>query len=341
MTRVSTRRIPNYWPVPSAVFRHHGTGAPMYRKQASLAALRAAAPQPRPDSSFEPRQRVGVDPNTSGENVVDGCPIDARPTCNLDDSQLALVQDVAQPSCDLAELAGSSRCLSGDSAVGERVEPVAWSSQRTLTTWHHPLLYHDANLTQGVANARSTRQNEGYNPHLPGASAMWGDNLDREVGDRVHRLIAMLVTADDPFTAINSTTRQLLKERPVSGARLGSVRMRVGSAAGTYLRRFRPDAELVGVEEPLGAGVADLVWRHKPSGAFVVDEIKLGCGDTSGSGLIAQISRLIDGGSARWGAEFVGVRVVPLTRPVNCCLVVSHCGDHLVTEALPAWLEVR
>jgi len=116
--------------------------------------------------------------------------------------------------------------------------------------------------------------------------------------------------------------------------------MRVGSAAGTYLRRFRPDAELIGVEHPVGAGIADLVWHAGDQ--IVIDEVKLGSCDLSDSRLIAQVTRFLAGAPAEFGDGFIGVRLVPLSRPCAARLIVGTLDGRLVPAlSVPSWLEVK
>lgn len=134
--------------------------------------------------------------------------------------------------------------------------------------------------------------------------------------------------------------RRLLLTSPVSGARAPSVRMQVASAAGTYLRRFSPDAELIGVERPLGAGVADLVWSH--DGSIVIDEIKSGTCVLGDPPLVAQVARFLDGGRGEWGEAFSGVRLVPLSKPSGAHLIVGVANGLLVpADCVPDWLVVR
>lgn len=167
---------------------------------------------------------------------------------------------------------------------------------------------------------------------------VWSSNVDREVGQRVHLVIGELVTNGGGLADVGTTTRRILQAKPVSGARAASTRMQVGSAAGTYLRRYLPAASLVGVEVPLGGGCADLVWDHE--GVIVVDELKSGTGDVSAQ-LVAQVSRFLAGGTERWGTAFAGVRLVPLTNSSGCRLIVGVDDEQLVTAALPDWLVVR
>lgn len=167
---------------------------------------------------------------------------------------------------------------------------------------------------------------------------MWQATLDRDVGDRIHRLIAACLA--EPGRTPEACLHDVLASAPVSGARVVSVRMRLASAAGTYRRRFAPaGARLVGYEMQLGAGVADLVWEH--DGMFAVDEVKSGSVDHDDPPLIAQVERFLGGGRALWGAAFAGVRVVPLSRPARSCFVIDVVENRLVTAPAPAWLEVR
>lgn len=127
-----------------------------------------------------------------------------------------------------------------------------------------------------------------------GAAVLWDETLDRDVGDRIHRLIGELLTTGAGLDEVTPAARRLQKAWPVRGARVPGVRMRVASAAGTYLRRCRPDADLLGVELPVGAGVSDLVWEHE--GLVVIDELKSGVCDLGDPLLVAHVTRFLDGG---------------------------------------------
>lgn len=167
---------------------------------------------------------------------------------------------------------------------------------------------------------------------------MWQATLDRDVGDRTHRLIAACVS--DPDVVLDTHLARTLGEYPVTGARAASVRMRLASAAGTYLRRFAPvEAALIEVEFPVGAGVADLVWQHNAD--VVIDEIKTGSVTRDDEDVVAQVTRFLVGGKALWGERFLGVRVVPLARPARAFFAVASNGEQLRTDVLPPWLEVR
>ena len=167
---------------------------------------------------------------------------------------------------------------------------------------------------------------------------MWADVVDREVSARIHRVIGDVLTSGVGCGGVIGATRQVLGEQPVSGVRASSVRFRIASATGTYLRRFVPDATLLGVGMRVGGGVADLVWAHK--GLVAIDELKsgaIGCDDARG---VAHLHCLVDGGRLMWGASFVGVRLVALLTPGPTVLVQTNL---VPTEfsVLPEWLQVR
>lgn len=149
--------------------------------------------------------------------------------------------------------------------------------------------------------------------------------MDREVGRRVHRAIAKLVTGPEPAgpDEVLAVVSSMWHRDPIGGSVASSARLRTSTSVSIYLARFRPgDAwELAGCEVRLGRAVADLVWRDPANGAVVVDEVKTGVVDVSDGRVADQLRRLAVGGRARWRDDFVGVRLVPLGSPARSVLV--------------------
>lgn len=152
----------------------------------------------------------------------------------------------------------------------------------------------------------------------------WEEKVDREVGRRVHRVIAEVVTGsapagpDDVLAAVSS----MWLRDPLGGSVASSARLRTATSVCVYLARFRPERwELTGCEVRLDRSVADLVWRDPAASAVVVDEIKTGPAGAGDVRVADQLRRLATAGRARWGETFVGVRLVPLGSPARSALV--------------------
>lgn len=159
--------------------------------------------------------------------------------------------------------------------------------------------------------------------------------VSSNVGRRVHRLIGELVGED--VVDVTEAVDRLLAAEPVSGAVRASVRLQVSQMVVVYLARFKPlDVELLAVELPLTGCQADVVFRHLRTGGVVIDEIK---SSPPTARPTAQICNLVASGQARWGAEFVGVRVCPTLAPSRALL---FNGDPPAAAASwPDWVQVR
>jgi hypothetical protein len=139
--------------------------------------------------------------------------------------------------------------------------------------------------------------------------------IHREAGKRVHALIAAAV-ADPGPTDIEALSRRMWRIDPVGGSIRAQVRMACSSKASLYMRRLCPPEgwELLGSEVPVGAGVADLVWRHAGGDVFI-DEIKSGSPGIDSPKVRNQVLRLAEGGRVEWADRFLGVRLVQLRAP--------------------------
>ncbi len=140
---------------------------------------------------------------------------------------------------------------------------------------------------------------------------------DREIGRRTHALVAGFCrsgVAPEP-TRVWVTTCKLFAASPMSVNH--GARQRAACAVGSYFARFfRESWEFVGAELQLGTGRVDLGWKT-PEGLFVLDELKMGgLGDVvDDAETVAQVARYAATASERWGEQFAGVRLLPLTAP--------------------------
>lgn len=140
---------------------------------------------------------------------------------------------------------------------------------------------------------------------------MRDQQLDLEVGRRVHLLVGLAIERGLGARDLVPLAAEVFTTWPTTRALAPSARLRCVTTAATYLARCRPRGfQLVGIEEPLGLGVADLVWSKEHH--ILVDELKTGRAAPNDPGVHAQVARFVEGGRVRWGGRFVGVRVLPL-----------------------------
>jgi hypothetical protein len=140
---------------------------------------------------------------------------------------------------------------------------------------------------------------------------------DREIGRRAHALVASFCRAGvrpEP-TQIWVATARLFAAAPMT-LNHGS-RQRTACAVAAYFVRFlRPNWRFLGAEVSLGTGRVDLVWELVGE-RRVIDEVKLGSlGEAiEDKATLAQVDRYRQVGTERWGAQFAGVRLLPLASP--------------------------
>lgn len=163
---------------------------------------------------------------------------------------------------------------------------------------------------------------------------------DREIGRRAHALVAGFCREGihpEP-TQVWVATAKLFKAAPVSLNH--GARQRAACAVSSYFLRFhRPTWQFVGAELALGAGRIDLVWRAAEAG-YVIDELKTGslCEVVDDPRTIEQVARYNQAATERWGPDFAGVRLLPLTSPGRA----TFCAPDAVRIALAdAPVEVR
>lgn len=152
------------------------------------------------------------------------------------------------------------------------------------------------------------------NAHAPRSdmvsTAMSDQPLDLEVGSRVHRLVGVALERGEGPGALPCIAAEIFTTWPTTRALAPSARLRCITAAATYIVRCLPVGfTLVGIEEPVGGGVADLVWSRGRS--VLIDEMKTGRAAPTDRSVAEQVERLRSGGTERWPG-FVGVRVLPL-----------------------------
>jgi hypothetical protein len=144
-------------------------------------------------------------------------------------------------------------------------------------------------------------------------SLMRDQSLDCEVGRRVHKLVGLALERGEGPAALVSLSAEVFTSWPTTRALAPSARLKVVTAAAVYLGRCVPEGyELVGVEEPVGGGVADLLWRKRGGTRILIDEMKTGSSEPGDLAVSLQVERLFRGGVAQWGSRFAGVRVLPL-----------------------------
>lgn len=165
--------------------------------------------------------------------------------------------------------------------------------------------------------------------------------MNAAVGVRVHQVIATLMASGEPVTGavVLRTVRDLWAADPIGGSVSSSARVRCSTSVGVYVSRLAPRGwTLVGVEEPIGTAVADLIWCR--DGHFVIDEVKSGPVAIDDIGTGEQLLRLAASGVAAWGDNFSGVRLAAIAAPRRSS-VVTAVGGRLVETATPEGMEPR
>jgi hypothetical protein len=183
-----------------------------------------------------------------------------------------------------------------------------------------------------------------YNsPRETPESREWEDRVNREVGRRVHRVVAELAASPESASPqqVLDVVRAMWLADPVGGSVASSARLRCSTASSLYLHRFMPtDWVLAGVEVRVGRAIADLVWEDA-SGLVVIDEVKSGAASVDDPAVADQLARLAAGGRRRWDAEFAGVRLAPLGSPGRAVFVTVDDADRLVPVGFPTGMEPR
>ena len=152
--------------------------------------------------------------------------------------------------------------------------------------------------------------------------------VERDVGTRVHRVIAGLARAHptdrpSPAVVLSACCADLDRDRVDERVRRRAVSQGLRTATNVYVGlAWPPDGWVfAGAEVSLGGARADLVWEHT-DGRVLIDELKTGADDTAAR----QVARLLAAGRRRYGTALVGVRLVPLGAINRMRLVGADTG---------------
>lgn len=169
----------------------------------------------------------------------------------------------------------------------------------------------------------------GYRPH--------------DAGVLTHALIALLAPELRGLTPVTLPERvHDLAGALVGGDNVNRRRVLVATAAvhaATYLRRLAPQTcSLLGCEFDTGNGRVDLAWQHEPTGHVFFDEVKTVNRPVAvpTPSWVEQAARYARGGVARYGSDFVGVRLLPIGS-LHCSALVT--GDGTFTRLAPTLSE--
>lgn len=142
----------------------------------------------------------------------------------------------------------------------------------------------------------------------------------RQAGELVHEIVGEMlaegIREPSPEQVFGRVARHPATRR--AAVYRQAARLRLATAVSLYCRFFMPDASwsFEGAEVAGRSCRFDLVWSL-PDGRIVADEIKSGLvdGRRAWAELEDQVERLRKAGLAKFGARFVGVRVVLLSAP--------------------------
>ncbi len=153
----------------------------------------------------------------------------------------------------------------------------------------------------------------------------------QDAGILTHALIAMLVPELPRLTPVTLPERiHDLAGALVGGDNVNRRRVLLSTAAGhaaTYLRRLAPTSwSLLGCEFDTGNGRVDLAWQHEDGRVFF-DEVKTVNRPVAvlTPSWVDQAARYARGGETRFGAQFVGVRLLPIGA-LHCSALVGGDG---------------
>lgn len=158
-------------------------------------------------------------------------------------------------------------------------------------------------------------------------------------GSLTHALIARMLAREsypggDPAAfedAILLEARELLAANRSLGTHRARSHIRIVTAAGQYLHRYRPGpaATFYGSEVTLGQGRVDLLWHHPSVGVFA-DEVKTTRHTTADlpASHVDQVARYARDGWYRFGTGFAGVRYLPLLHPSSARWVSVDVDEH-------------
>lgn len=138
------------------------------------------------------------------------------------------------------------------------------------------------------------------------------------VGRRSHAFIAHLEQNGSRHASnkdIDQLAGAFVKDEPALVHRL-ALRTRIASDAMIYRDHLAPpdNWQIVGVEVKVGDARLDLLWRTSRDGCLIGGELKSNS-VPSPAALNAQLARQLNAAHARWGDNFVGVRLCLIRRP--------------------------
>lgn len=143
-----------------------------------------------------------------------------------------------------------------------------------------------------------------------------GDSIVTDIGLLAHKAIgeALRFGATTP-DEIDALIEDLTDQHRDTYLRRRAQKVRIGAAVRSFIWWYdlRATHEPEGCEVVLPSSIADLVWRHRRTGAVLIDELKTGL-PRHEDGAGCQVERHLAGGQSVFGAELVGVRVVRLRR---------------------------
>jgi len=142
------------------------------------------------------------------------------------------------------------------------------------------------------------------------------------VGQRAHRIAGLVLEEGlqagrlERAAQILTAARGVMHDQPTV-PRGRALLVDAASVAAAYLLRFVPPPpwRFAGSEEPLGDGIADLIYEHSPTRRWIVDELKTGMSRGLDVSVHDQVRRLLAGGVERWRGDFLGVRLCTVASP--------------------------
>lgn len=308
-----------------------------------MSPLDVTRPQARSDSRLDAGECDHVDERSAGKQVVDGGSVYTAVLGEHGDRQLQLFEPPSEGSGDVRHLRGARGSGGAEAPVGESPtdEVVSGTTERAGLAGH-AASFPDATEPQSDLHRPADVVTLGVGCNPQSREREWEARVHKEVGRRVHRVIAHLAAAGDAATPdeILDVVREMWRRDPVGGSVASSARLRCSTAASVYLHRFMPRGwELLGHEVVLEEAVADLVWCTPD--AVVIDEVKTGEANLDQPKVADQARRLAAGGRARWGDRFVGVRLLPLGAPRRASVVTLDDAGGLVPVPTPAGMVSR
>lgn len=155
--------------------------------------------------------------------------------------------------------------------------------------------------------------------------------VDRLTGTLTHQVVQTVLTKtwprhleqDLPLLVISEAVAAV-KSSPTPGNQQRRTILRVASGASSYLVRYCPPApvEFLGAEYPLEDGRLDLLWQCS-DGLVIFDELKTSRHAGISQADRAQVSEYALAGHRRFGAQFAGVRYLPLKQPQGAQLFTT------------------